>query len=237
MTQPKHDSSTGDIEHVGADGIESISTAEEAWFFEQLELIRSLAADEEPSDAPVAHAGAPIAFVDFDHVLCLCRPFGMYDALDLVNGKHPRPDLVRGLLMHVPAVAALREMYERMGGRLRYVVSSTWRQHFTRAQLRHLLRQVGLAFVADNIESRERWCTPSLSEPDRRIEVGAWLEQHHAGEPYVVLDDDLSGASLASSPAYSRRVTMCRDGAGLQHSHVDQIVCALTAPIDPSEPW
>lgn len=161
--------------------IAPITAQDEEWFAAQLDVIRALADDEEPADAPVAPASTPIVFLDIDMVLCLCVPFGMYDALAVVTGKHSRPDLVLALLMHQPSVAALLKMHDRMGGCVRYVISSTWRQNFTRAQLRHLLRRVGLAAVADNIEPRERWCTPSLMEPDRRAEIGAWLVLHHAG--------------------------------------------------------
>jgi len=224
--------------HFSAEGMEPdlchlvtpISPDEEAWLAAQLELVRSLAADEEPPDAPLAPAGAPIVFLDLDDVVCLCDPVGGLDALDCVMAKRVDVQLVYRHLFHPPAIAVLREMHVQMGGQLRYVISSTWREHFTRAQLRHVMRQAGLKFVADGMEDRARWATPRFLQPHRHREVSAWLGAHHAGEPFVVIDDEWSGPSLVGLPAYPLRVVLCEQSVGLQSKHLDGLLNALRTP-------
>jgi len=231
--------------HFSAEGMEPdlrdlvtpISSEEEAWLEAQVELVRSLTADEEPPDAPVAPAGAPIVFFVLDDVVCICDPFGGLDALDCVTAKRVDVQLVYRPLFHTTAVATLREMHAQMGGQLRYVISSTWREFFSRAQLRYVLRQAGLDFVADCMEDRARWSTPRFLQPDRYREVSTWLAKHHAGEPYVVIDDEWSGPSLGGSPAYPLRVILCKESVGLEAKHLDNLLRALLTPPGPYERW
>lgn len=228
--------------HFSAVGMEAdqrlaVSAEEEEWFTAQVELVRSLAADEEPADAPVAPVGAPICFLDLDDVVCLCNPVGCFDALDCVTAKRLQVDYVYRRLFHPPAVDVLRRMHEQVGGKLRYVISSSWREHFNRAQMRYVLRQAGLVFVADCLEDRTRWSTPRFLQPDRYREVSAWLATHHAGEAYVVIDDEWSGPSLSGSLAYSRRVILCEEGVGLEAEHLDNLLRALRTPPGPYERW
>lgn len=239
----KNPSIPADDGHFSAEGMKPdlrqfvtpLSPEEEAWLTAQVELVRSLAADEEPPDAPVAPAGAPIVFLDLDDVVCICDPVGGLDALDCVTAKRVGVDLVYRHLFHPPAVAVLREMHDLMGGRLRYVISSTWRKHFTRAQLRHVMRQASLEFVANCMEDSTRWATPRFQEPDRYREVTAWLAEHHAGEPFVVIDDEWSGSSLSGSPAYPLRVVLCEEGVGLEAKHLANLLRALRTSPAPHE--
>ena len=61
--------------------------------------------------------------------------------------------------------------------------------------------------------------------------IDAWLAEHHRDEPYCVLDDEASGASLVGS-AHDRagRVLLCRVGVGLHRGHLPFIHKALTTP-------
>ncbi len=201
-----------------------------SWIDAQTELARKLAVDEEPADAPVAPAGAPIVFLDIDDVVCLCQTVGGLEALACVTAERFDHDVVYGVLLHPPAVDVLRQMHEQMGGRVRYVISSTWRAYFNRAQLRHVLRQSGLGFAADCMEGPTRWATPRFKEHDRRREIGAWLALHHRGEPYAVIDDALSGASLPSSSVYQLRVALCDGNVGLEKGHLAGLLRALRTP-------
>ena len=61
-----------------------------------------------------------------------------------------RPLCARGLLRggwHPGARDVLQRIHETMAGRLRYVISSTWRQSFDRGQMRDLFRKGGLGFM------------------------------------------------------------------------------------------
>jgi hypothetical protein len=210
--------------------IRPLSLQEEAWFAAKTAELDRLDNDEELPHAPVAPAGAPIVFLDLDDVVCLYEHFGAEAALECVTAKRTHVDLVYGLLFALEPVKALRAIHDAMGGHVRYVVSSTWRRHFNRAQLRHVLRESGLDFVSACMESRERWCTPSLETPDRRREIELWLEKHHAGEPYVVLDDVKSGQSLGlariGDPIADRSI-LCEARVGLEQRHVEHAIAAL----------
>lgn len=137
-------------------------------------------------------------------------------------------------LFHPPAVAVLRWVDSLMLGHLRYVISSSWRLQLTRAQLRYVLRQAGLGIVADAIEDGAGWATPltSFNSQNRYLEVVHWLRDRHAGEPYVILDDEVSGGSLAESSAeveaIRHRIIICKEAVGLVPAHVEQIVAALS---------
>lgn len=212
-----------------------ISAEEEAWLIAQVDLVNRLAADEEPADAPVAPSGAPVVFLDLDDVVCRCDLFGGMDALECVTAKRTDVDYVYRHLFHPPAVEVLRRMHAQMGGRLRYVISSTWRQSFTRAQLRHVLGRAGLPFVADCMEDGPRWATPTFADHDRAREIWAWLGEHHQGEPFVVIDDTWSGASLPDAPAYPSRVVLCDESTCLEAKHLATLVGALRTPPQPHE--
>ena len=214
-----------------------ITDEEEAWLQERVNLLNRLAADEEPEDAPVAPAGAAILFLDLDDVMCLAAPFGGHDAFDALTGKRLDVERVYRTLFHAPAVKALRKVHERLGGRLRYVISSTWRTIFNRAQLRHVLREAGLGFVADGLEDRARWATPVLDEHDRHAEIGVWLARYHAGEPFAVIDDSRSGATLDAALADPDRIVICTPEVGLEMQHVAQLARALTTPKTNNEWW
>lgn len=213
------------------------TAAEEAWLRDQIELVRSLLADEEPSYAAVAPAGAPIVFLDMDDVVCLSNPCGGRDARDAIMGTYVNPERLYRELFHAAAVAVLHQMHVLLDGHVRYVISSTWRELLTRAQLRHVLREAGMGFVADSMEDLARWATPVLARPNRRREIGLWLERHHRGEPFVVIDDVWSGASLLSGHADPVRIVLCKQAVGLLPRHLSELVPALRTPKGDLESW
>jgi len=208
--------------------IEPITPAEEVWLARQCAELDRQAADELPRSWPVV-------FLDLDDVLCVNEPFGAWDAMDALQGKRGDAAQVYMELWSPRAKAILQGAHERFGGQLRYVISSSWRLLYTRTQLREVMRLSGLAFVADGMEPRERWATPSLPTKSRAHEVLAWLGLHHLGEPFVVLDDEYSGLELRTyrGPGASllhRRVVLCEEWQGLWPSHWPRIVAALSTP-------
>jgi len=96
-----------------------------------------------------------------------------------------------------------------------------------------VFRGAGLGFVAENLHTQ--WRTPGPPPERERIEeIEAWLQDHHRGEPFVILDDEYSGPSLVvcSDPAhrFAARVILCPLRVGLSVEHVPVIVDALSRP-------
>ena len=210
---------------------------------------------------PTAHS---VLFVDLDEVICISRRYGCFAAAAAVNDRHVNPQEVYRLLFQTSSVQALKQVHDAMEATLRYVVSSTWREVFTRAQIEVVFRSAGLGFVADNLHEADRWCTPPKFGRSRRVnEIAEWLDRHHRGEPFAIVDDTCSGASLAlalavvsTSPLpapsnvpavghprnepphpFAGRVTLCQEGVGLTDAHVPFIVAALRrAVVAPSGP-
>lgn len=192
----------------------------------------------------------PVLFLDLDDVLCINSPCGCFDAIAAVNGRHVNPAWVYQKLFEPGAVSALKQVHDEMGAAVRYVISSTWRESFSRAQLEVVFRSAGLGFVANRLLEGEKWCTPPKFGHSRRIdEIAQWLDRHHLGEAFAILDDTHSGASLiptihpspmlsSNVPAprhssqtaphpFAGRVVLCDENLGLTGDHVSFIVAAL----------
>jgi len=178
--------------------------------------------------------GLPIVFLDIDDVLCLNNPYGGSDALEAVRGGHADPDTVLREIFATGPKRVLERVHREMGGRLRYVISSTWRQVFSREQIERVFRTADVGFVAAGLH--DKWETPSrLSRPDRIDEIESWLQHYHQGEPFVVLDDDYSGTSLTgiddgTNHPLAARVVLCPVGVGLTVEHLPIILDALRRP-------
>jgi len=181
------------------------------------------------------HAGLPIVFLDIDDVLCLNDPYGGTDALEAVNGRHADPDTVLREIFAARPKRVLESLHEQMQGRLRYVISSSWRQAFSREQIERIFRSANLGFVAVGLH--EQWKTPrGLRITSRIEEIESWLRQYHRGEPFIVLDDDYSCSTLDGFDEglphpLTDRVLLCTVGTGLTDEHLPVIVDALRRPV------
>jgi hypothetical protein len=178
--------------------------------------------------------GLPIVFLDIDDVLCLNSPYGGSDALEAVQGRHADPDRVLREIFAAGPKRALESVHKEMDGQLRYVISSSWRQVFSREQIERVFRTADVGFVAVGLH--EKWETPSrLRRTDRIKEIESWLHHYHQGEPFVVLDDDYSGTSLTGidedlKHPLAARVVLCPVGVGLTVKHSPLILEALRRP-------
>lgn len=176
-----------------------------------------------------------VLFLDIDEVLCLNRPYGGFDVIEAVHQRHDAPEKVFAEVFDKAACAALETVHQAMEGRLRYVVSSTWRESLDRAQMAQVFFKGGLGFVASSLH--DAWCTPHQSHRGLRVdEVAAWLDGFYLGEPFAIVDDLNSGASLEPALANQRhpfhhRVVLCEPGMGLQHRHVQPLLRALSQPV------
>ncbi len=128
---------------------------------------------------------------------------------------------------------AIRAVVDAMGGDIRFVISSTWREHFNRDEVQTLFEGAGLSFVAERMFDDDRWRTPTLrAQCSRRREINAWMQTHEGRHPFVIIDDLSSGASLASAledvadPLHGK-VVLCQVDIGLSERHVHEIVVAL----------
>ena len=178
--------------------------------------------------------GLPVIFLDIDDVLCLNNPYGGSDALEAVNERHADPDTVlREIFAAVPK-RVLESVHNEMGGQLHYVISSSWREVFSREQIERVFRTADVGFVAVGLHAK--WETPRrLRRTDRIGEIESWLLRYHHGEPFVVLDDDYSGTSLTGidedlKHALAARVVLCPVGVGLTVEHSPIILDALRRP-------
>ena len=176
-----------------------------------------------------------ILFVDIDDVLCLNKGYGGYDVIDAINGRHENPTTVFREVFDARAIEALERIHQSMDGALRYVVSSTWREVFDGAQMREVFRKGGLGFVAEALH--EEWCTPCGHYPSLRAsEIANWLDRHHRGEQFAIVDDTFSGLSLkpalnnAAHPFHGR-VVLCQEQVGLLPEHVELLIQALRLPL------
>ena len=141
------------------------------------------------------NAATALMFLDIDDVLCLSSPYGGYAALEAVDGQHADPAAVYRDLFVPRARDALRRVHDEMGGALNYVISSTWREVFERAQLETVFRRSGLDFVADRLCEGARWCTPPTRHANQRVhQIAQWLDRHHRGDVCSRSEHQAAGA-------------------------------------------
>jgi hypothetical protein len=173
----------------------------------------------------------PIVFIDIDDVLCVNKPYSGFDVGLALRGRHERGDLVLAGAFAEEAKQTLQTLHEQVGP-LRWVVSSSWRLDFTRQEVERVFDAAGLRFVVEGLADDVSWATPESEAGLRADDVEQWLDRHHRGEEFVVLDDLSSGASLivSSPPSDSRlsgRVILCDIGVGLLSTHLVDIVRIL----------
>jgi hypothetical protein len=177
----------------------------------------------------------PILFLDIDDVLCLNDKYGGYDVIDALNESHESSDAVFRHIFSRRACDALAHIHDAMEARLRYVISSTWREVFDRDQLCDVFRRGGLGFVASSLH--KVWCTP-INEPRaaRGDDIAQWLDRHLRGEPFAIVDDTFSGFSLEPaltnpSHPFAGRIVLCQETVDLMPEHIDPLLNALRQPL------
>jgi hypothetical protein len=165
----------------------------------------------------------PILFLDLDDVLCLNDPYGGYDIL--APGK---PADLYKKLFEAGSVRRLNEILARACPQV--VMTTSWLRFLDRHGFEQLFAQTGLRALASALH--EHWEAPQNSGQTRLQAVERWLEQHHQGEPYAVLDDHLSGTDLSASVHdLLDRVVLCDENVGLLDEHRDRVLAALGQPL------
>lgn len=164
----------------------------------------------------------PTLFLDFDDVLCLNSPYGGYD---VVTTPHP-PDLWEKLFAAEPKRVLLRVL-EQTGARV--VITTSWLMFMERPGFEELFRKTGLEAVADALHPS--WEAPADRGMTRHAAIERWLQANHAGEPFAILDDTLSGTGLRGSALHKRgRVLLCEANVGLKEAHAPELLAALAKP-------
>ena len=185
------------------------------------------------------HEALPVLFLDIDDVICLNAAYGGLDAIGAVEAIRDRPNHAAAVFRQLFAPGpceVLHRVHETMAGRLRYVISSAWREFMGRDDLRLLFSRGGLDFVAASLHEADRWCTPMKPGRGQRVdEIAGWLDTHHQGEPFVIVDDTYSGASLRPALTlpghpFRGRVVLCQEGVGLCDEHAQTLVDAFDRP-------
>ena len=164
----------------------------------------------------------PIILLDFDDVIVLNRPgqFGGYDVI----APNPPPELW-SRLFHIPAtnalVAALTEHEARV------VITTSWLRFMMREGFERLFAMTGLEVLTQSLH--DAWEAPQNRGETRAQAIDRWLGTHHRREPYVILDDELSGTGLSRSVhAKQGRLVLCKEDVGLHREHLPLIRAALT---------
>ncbi len=165
----------------------------------------------------------PLLLLDLDDVICLNRPYGGYD----VAQKAWPSDLLQ-LLWHRPALDVLEPLVREFQPHI--VVTSSWLRLMLLPSIGELFRASGAHWLADSLHPDGE--ALQASGKTRLDAVDVWLASHHNEEPYVILDDSLSGTGLSGS-RHDRagRVVMCQVEVGLLPTHAERVRWALgTAP-------
>lgn len=173
------------------------------------------------SKAPSKHnrPGPSLVFLDFDDVICLNAPYGAYDLL-----APNLPDDLWARLFHEPAVRTLEVIVSEFDPQV--VITTSWLRFLERAAIERVLAKCGMGFVAERLH--DAWEAPAVFGKSRFQVIEAWLQRNHLGEPFVVLDDALSGTGLSGSRWHKQgRVVLCSVDEGLHGGHLDQVRRAL----------
>lgn len=173
----------------------------------------------EQMQLPTPGAGRPIVFLDIDDVLCLNRPYSGFDVWHACRNKHGGAEAVLANAFGCEAKETLTAVHTQLGP-IRFVLSSSWRLDFTRAEIERVFACNGLDFVVTGFAGDDSWATPVSAFGVRAEEIQSWLTRHHRGESFIVLDDAASGMELADCAAMPdnplfKRVVLCEVGVGL----------------------
>lgn len=172
-------------------------------------------------DGSYSATGRPLVFVDFDDVICLSAPYGGFDVFS-PDEKHP-PDLWEKL-WHSPSIEILACVVREF--RAEIVLTTSWLQLADRQRFEEIFDLTGYPELASALHAA--WEAPYVRSSTRLESVKKWLHMHYRGQPFVVIDDELSGSGLSGSALDNAgRVVLCAVSVGLQARHLQPIRAAL----------
>lgn len=107
-----------------------------------------------------------------------------------------------------------------------FVLTTSWLRLMDRGRCDDILKRSALNVVADALHPY--WEAPPSVGRTRLEAVELWLAAHHCGEPFAVIDDELSGVGLAGSQLdIEGRVVLCRAREGLHPGYLSCLRQAL----------
>jgi hypothetical protein len=164
----------------------------------------------------------PLLFLDLRDVLCVGPS---KNGLDLLLAESPAAAMQE--LLAVAPCELLRALHEAC--QPRYVLTSVWQLFLDREDFEALFDAAGLRCVSDALH--EAWALTPMRHLTRQQSIANWLQRHHRGEPFAVLNGHLNGSGLSESEWAAReQVVMCRENEGLGSAHVEQLKRALSRP-------
>jgi len=167
----------------------------------------------------------PLLFLDMDDVLCLNDPYGGYDVLLASRGDVPEDLWLK--LFHPQARAVLLQTVQEHQPAV--VLTTSWIRFLERPGFEAIFKKTGLEMLSASLH--EAWEAPQVHGQTRCQAIEGWLSKHRSSEPFVVLDDTVSGTGLKGSKLYKAgRVILCDVGVGLQEAHLPSIRAALNKP-------
>ncbi|MGQ3003468.1 MAG: HAD domain-containing protein [Hydrogenophaga sp.] len=169
--------------------------------------------------SPRTVSSRPLLFLDLDDVLCLNAPYGGYDVI-----VEPHPEDLWEKLFTQGAVDTLLAAIEEH--RPRVVLTTSWLRMLDRSGFEKVFQATGLRQLSQCFH--EHWDAPQNRGETRLAAIERWLLNHHRDEPFVVLDDTLSGTGLAGSRIdLMGCLVLCDVNVGLHTGHVEALRRAL----------
>jgi hypothetical protein len=167
-------------------------------------------------------AGRPLVFLDFDDVICVSRPYGGHDVFQVAES---RPEDLYEKLWHPPARETLQSILDEHQPEV--VITTSWLLMSDQVEtFRALFRETGLPDLAACLHNA--WEAPGLRGVTRLGAIERWLHANYCGQPFVVLDDDLSGTGLRGSQLDKAGcVVFCEQDMGLHSGHLPRVRAAL----------
>ncbi|MDM0054028.1 HAD domain-containing protein [Variovorax sp. J22R115] len=162
----------------------------------------------------------PIIFLDVDDVICINAPYGGYDVV-----APDRPADLWEKLFHPAAVDTLLTILSEH--RPHVVLTTSWLRMMDREGFEVLFRRTGLDELSRALHPKA-WEAPQARGETRLEAIEKWLAANRKDEPFVILDDPLSGTGLIDSSLFNNgRVVLCELSVGLTADHLAIVRRAL----------
>lgn len=154
----------------------------------------------------------PLVFLDMDDVLCLDDVHHSGKMLNIFRQTIADYPEMWERLVDAGAAENLRQLHAEFNPM--YIISSSWATYLDREHMCEALTRTQLQFVVENLHAN--WKTPRALSSSRRDEIQWWLDAHREpSQPFIIIDDSLSGTRLAHSPlAWDGHVVLCKGGFG-----------------------
>jgi hypothetical protein len=176
----------------------------------------------------------PLLFLDLDDVLAIDRQHCSSQVLHAFR---------RSVLDEVPklwesifddsACENLRALHAEFEPT--YIISSSWADFLSRMEICEVMRRTEMNFIAESLH--HEWKLPHLKTPERAADIEAWLYLHNqtSPQPFVILDDAISGHPLRGSNLEGHAV-LCNAWCGFTKKKLELAQSILRAQMNSTAP-